>query len=61
MTINIPSLYAKLLNIAREKNIEFQLLINRFGAEQFLDRLSRSSYDGRGFFDSVLSTRANFC
>lgn len=44
MTTNIPSLHAKLLNIAREKNIEFQLLINRFGAEQFLDRLSRSSY-----------------
>lgn len=41
---NTTSLHAKLLNIARKEGLEFQLLINRFGAEQFLARLSQSPF-----------------
>lgn len=42
MTINIASIKAKLLHISRENNIDFQVILNRFGAEQFLARLSQS-------------------
>ncbi|MES2503712.1 MAG: nucleotidyl transferase AbiEii/AbiGii toxin family protein [Myxococcota bacterium] len=42
MSVNIPSLKAKLLNMAKEKNVELQVLLDRFGAEQFLARLSQS-------------------
>lgn len=42
MAINIKSLQVKLLKVAKEKRIEFQLLLNQFGAEQFLARLSLS-------------------
>lgn len=41
---NASSLHAKLLNIARQEGLEFQLLLNRFGAEQFLERLSQSAF-----------------
>lgn len=44
MAINIPSLQAKLLNIAHQKGLDFQLMLNRFGAEQFLARLSQSTF-----------------
>lgn len=42
MTINIASIKAKLLHISKEDNIDFQVILNRFGAEQFLARLSQS-------------------
>lgn len=42
MVVNIKSLQAKLLNVAKEQEIEFQLLLNRFALEQFLARLSQS-------------------
>ena len=41
---NVAGLQAKLLNIARQTGLEFQLLLNRFGAEQFLVRLSESPF-----------------
>ena len=44
MKNTIESLHARLLNLAREKNIEFQVLLNRLGAEQFLVRLALSKY-----------------
>ncbi len=47
---NAASLHAKLLNIARKERIEFQLLMNRFGAEQFLARLSRSPFAKKFIF-----------
>src|SRR3989338_2435140 len=50
MPVNIPSLHAKLLNIARAQKIELQLLLNRLGAEQFLYRLSLSPYADRFIF-----------
>lgn len=50
MTVNIKSLQGRLANIAREKQTELQLLLNRFGAEQFLFRLSQSSYANRFIF-----------
>lgn len=40
--INIESLKAKLLFLAKEQNIDFQVVLNRFGTEQFLARLSTS-------------------
>ena len=43
MPINIKSLQARLVIVAREKKLEHQNLFNRFGVEQFLERLSRSS------------------
>jgi predicted nucleotidyltransferase component of viral defense system len=42
MTINIASIKAKLLHISKENNIDFQVILNRFGTEQFLARLSQS-------------------
>ncbi len=44
MAVNINSLQAKLANIAREKKIDLQLVLNRLGSEQFLYRLSKSPY-----------------
>lgn len=41
---NPASLHAKLLHIARERGLEFQLLLNRFAGEQFLVRLSQSQF-----------------
>jgi predicted nucleotidyltransferase component of viral defense system len=43
MAINITSLKSKLLYISKEKKVDFQVILNRFGAEQFLARLSQSS------------------
>ena len=43
MSINIESLQAKLLVLAKEQKIDFQVILNRFGTEQFLARLSQSS------------------
>jgi len=48
--MNAASLHAKLLNIARKEGIEFQLLLNRFGAEQFLARLSQSPFVDKFIF-----------
>ena len=48
--MNTESLKAKLLNISREKGINFQELLNRFGSEQFLARLSASAYSDRLVF-----------
>ena len=48
--MNTDSLKAKLLNISREKGIDFQELLNRFGSEQFLARLSASPYSDRLVF-----------
>ena len=50
MTVNIPSLKAKLLNLAKEKNVELQVLLDRFGAEQFLARLSQSAVANQFIF-----------
>ncbi len=38
------SVRQRLLNIAREQKIEFQLILTRFALERFLYRLSRSNY-----------------
>lgn len=40
----VASLHGRLLNVAKQTGIEFQLLINRFAAEQFLERLSKSQH-----------------
>ncbi|MBN1282491.1 MAG: nucleotidyl transferase AbiEii/AbiGii toxin family protein [Proteobacteria bacterium] len=48
--MNIESLKAKLLNISREEGIDLQELLNRFGSEQFLARLSASPYADRMVF-----------
>ena len=48
--MNAASLHAKLLNIARKEGIEFQLLLNRLGAEQFLARLSQSPFANQFIF-----------
>lgn len=50
MPINLKSLHGRLLNVAREKGIEFQLLLHRLGAEQFLFRLSQSPYKDKFVF-----------
>jgi len=42
--MNTESLRGKLLNISQEKDIPFQEFLNRFGSEQFLERLSQSTY-----------------
>jgi len=44
------SIRARLLNIAKERKISFQDLLNRFGAEQFLARLAMSSFSERFIF-----------
>jgi predicted nucleotidyltransferase component of viral defense system len=48
--MNIKSLMAKLLNIAKAKNLNFQNLLNRFASEQFLYRLSLSEYSQKFIF-----------
>ncbi len=48
--MNTESLRGKLLNISREKGIPFQEFLNRFGSEQFLERLSQSSYANQFVF-----------
>lgn len=50
MTVNIKSLQGRLANIAREKQTNLQILLNRLGAEQFLFRLSQSPYADRFIF-----------
>lgn len=50
MPVNIKSIQAKLLNLSREKGMDFQLLLNRLGAEQFLFRLSLSAYSEKFIF-----------
>lgn len=50
MPVNIKSLHGRLLNISREKKIDFQLLLNRLGGEQFLYRLSQSPYADKFIF-----------
>lgn len=44
------SIRAKLLNVSKQEKVEFQELINRFGAEQFLERLTKSLYAERFIF-----------
>ena len=43
MAVNIKSLQGRLRNVARESGVDFQHLLHRFGAEQFLFRVSISS------------------
>lgn len=50
MTVNVKSLQAKLLNVSKQKGIEFQLFLTRFAAEQFLARLSQSPMKRRFVF-----------
>lgn len=51
MKSNIPeSIRAKLFTVSKEKKILFQDLLNRYGAEQFLSRLSASPYFSRFVF-----------
>ncbi len=50
MPVNVKSLQAKLYNISKENGVPFQLLLNQFGAEQFLARLSRSPNAKRFIF-----------
>lgn len=50
MPVNVESLHARLLNIARSKKTDFQLLLNRIAAEQFLYRLSRSPHAEKFIF-----------
>jgi predicted nucleotidyltransferase component of viral defense system len=50
MTNNAESIRAKLLTVSKEKKVVFQDLLNRYGAEQFLARLSASRYVERFIF-----------
>lgn len=50
MVVNINSLHARLLNLAHEKKIDWQILLNRLAAEQFLYRLSLSPYAEKFIF-----------
>ena len=50
MPVNIPSLHAKLLNVARAQKIDLQVLLNRLAAEQFLYRLSISPFAEKFIF-----------
>lgn len=50
MTDLAASIRAKLLNVSKTEKVEFQELINRFGAEQFLERLTKSHYAERFIF-----------
>lgn len=50
MAVNIKSLHARLLNLAHEKKIDWQILLNRLVAEQFLYRLSLSPYADKFIF-----------
>ncbi len=47
---NSESIRAKLLNVANEEKIVFQDLLHRYGAEQFLARLSSSKFLERFIF-----------
>lgn len=47
---SVASLQAQLLNLSKERNIAFQILLSRFGAEQFLYRLSISKYADKFVF-----------
>lgn len=44
------SIRARLSNIAHERGMEFEFLLNRFGAEQFLARLAVSPFSDRVIF-----------
>ena len=50
MIKSVASLQARLLNISKERNLDYSLLLNRLGAEQFLYRLSISSYADKFVF-----------
>ena len=50
MPVNIASLHAKLLNVARTQKIDLQVLLNRLAAEQFLYRLSISPFAEKFIF-----------
>jgi predicted nucleotidyltransferase component of viral defense system len=41
------SVHAKLLNVARERSLQFNLILPRYGVERLLYRLSRSPYSER--------------
>jgi predicted nucleotidyltransferase component of viral defense system len=41
------SVKQRLLNLAKERGVEFNLLLTRYGIERFLFRLSRSKYEGQ--------------
>src|SRR3989338_5754411 len=47
---NAESIRAKLLNVAKEDKVIFQDLLHRYGAEQFLARLSSSDFLERFIF-----------
>jgi hypothetical protein len=44
MSDKVKSLQARLYSIATEKGQPFQLILNQFGSEQFLERLTLSDY-----------------
>src|SRR3989338_3937025 len=48
--MNPESIKAKLLNIAQIEKEVFQELLNRYGGEQFLSRLSQSAYADKFIF-----------
>src|SRR3989338_11191849 len=48
--MNPESIKAKLLNIAQIEKEVFQELLNRYGGEQFLARLSQSAYANKFIF-----------
>jgi hypothetical protein len=41
------SIHARLLNVAREQQVQFNLTLARFGIERLLYRLSKSIHAGR--------------
>lgn len=41
------SVHARLLNLAREREIQFNLILPRYGVERLLYRLSRSEHSSR--------------
>ena len=50
MPDKIKSLQGRLYNLSKERNRPFQLILNQFGAEQFLERLSLSTYAKKFIF-----------
>ena len=50
MPDKIKSLQGRLYNLSKERNRPFQLVLNQFGAEQFLERLSLSTYAKKFIF-----------
>lgn len=50
MMKSVASLQAQLLNLSKERGIAFQTFLSRFGAEQFLYRLSVSEYADKFVF-----------